>query len=300
MLGVRLLDRSPRGIEPTIYADAMLRRSVAVFDELRQSVKDVAFLADPTSGELRIGCPESIRATVLPQFIEHFTEKYPQVVVHVHDVPSPATPNALHDRRFDLIFLRRFLPLPNERTEDDLTLDYLFDDPLVIAAGVHSRWARRRSIDIAELADEPWILPSPELWNYTRVAEAFRARGLEMPKVRLFGFSVHLINHFVANGVVSDSPPEVDRALLFAEAAAGQSARAAMDGHDHDFEEPHPEPGGRAFHRMRARGREGIGERATSSAPANGATQRRSEAAPALQRSAAGPPCAGGGGFLTP
>ena len=42
MLGVRLLDRSPRGIEPTIYADAMLKRSVAVFDELKQSVKDVA------------------------------------------------------------------------------------------------------------------------------------------------------------------------------------------------------------------------------------------------------------------
>ena len=67
MLGVRLLDRSPRGIEPTIYADAMLKRSVAVFDELKQSVKDVAFLADPTAGELRIGCPESIRATVLPR-----------------------------------------------------------------------------------------------------------------------------------------------------------------------------------------------------------------------------------------
>src|SRR5262245_16903223 len=41
MLGVRLLDRSPSGIEPTIYADAILKRSVAVFDELKQSVKDV-------------------------------------------------------------------------------------------------------------------------------------------------------------------------------------------------------------------------------------------------------------------
>ena len=43
MLGVRLLDRSPRGIEPTIYAHAMLKRSIAVFDELKQSVKDVEF-----------------------------------------------------------------------------------------------------------------------------------------------------------------------------------------------------------------------------------------------------------------
>src|ERR1700741_5680986 len=44
MLGVRLLDRSPRGIEPTIYADAVLKRCVTVFDELKQTVKEVAYL----------------------------------------------------------------------------------------------------------------------------------------------------------------------------------------------------------------------------------------------------------------
>ena len=34
-LGVRLLDRSSRGIEPTIYATALLKRGHVVFDELR-------------------------------------------------------------------------------------------------------------------------------------------------------------------------------------------------------------------------------------------------------------------------
>src|SRR5215469_7840724 len=62
MLGVRLLDRSPRGIEPTIYADAMLKRSSAVFDELKQSVRDVQSLANPATGELRIACTESVNA----------------------------------------------------------------------------------------------------------------------------------------------------------------------------------------------------------------------------------------------
>src|SRR5262245_39173458 len=89
MLGVRLLDRSTRGIEPTIYAEAMLRRSTAIFDELKQSVSDVAFLADPTTGALRIGCPETISATVLPRIIERFSTLYPRVAVHVHDVPIP-------------------------------------------------------------------------------------------------------------------------------------------------------------------------------------------------------------------
>jgi len=201
LLGVRLLDRSPRGIEPTIYADAMLKRSVAVFDELKQSVKDVQFLADPTTGELKIGCPESIIATVLPSFIERFSERFPRVVVHVHDVPVPVIENpGLLNRKFDLVFLRRPPPQPDAPISGDLAFEYLFDDPLIIAAGLHSRWACRRTLDLEELIDEPWILPSPGTWNYDIMAEACGALGLDMPTVRLIGFSMHLSNHFVANG----------------------------------------------------------------------------------------------------
>ena len=65
-LKVRLLDRSPRGVEPTIYATAILQRGRVAFDELRLGVKDIEFLADPTVGEVRIGCSESISAGILP------------------------------------------------------------------------------------------------------------------------------------------------------------------------------------------------------------------------------------------
>src|SRR5499426_1344373 len=65
-LGVRLLDRSTQGVEPTMYGNALLKRSIAVFDELKQSVRDIEFLSDPTMGELRIGCVESLSATIVP------------------------------------------------------------------------------------------------------------------------------------------------------------------------------------------------------------------------------------------
>src|SRR6266700_2696591 len=52
-LGVRLLDRTPHGVEPTLYGRALLKRCFAVFDELRQSVKEIEFLTDPNAGELR-------------------------------------------------------------------------------------------------------------------------------------------------------------------------------------------------------------------------------------------------------
>src|SRR5262245_29606481 len=55
-LGVRLLDRSPQGVELTIYGRAILDGSLIAFDELQQAVKNIEFLANPTAGEIKIAC----------------------------------------------------------------------------------------------------------------------------------------------------------------------------------------------------------------------------------------------------
>jgi DNA-binding transcriptional LysR family regulator len=201
ILGVRLLDRSPRGIEPTVYAEALLKRSTTVFDELKQSVRDVECLVDPTVGELTIASPESISATALPLIMQRFAGKYPRVTLHVEDVPSPAIKSpGLRERKFDLILARLREPLPQDHVINDLNIEYLFDDPLVVAAGRHTKWARRRRIDLAELVDEPWILAPPRTWNYESMAQAFHARGLAAPTVKFVTFSVHLVAYFLTHG----------------------------------------------------------------------------------------------------
>src|SRR6202521_4316298 len=62
-LGVRLLDRHRQGVEPTEYGRALLDCGVAVFDDLRQGVKNIEFLADPAAGEVRIGCNPLLATT---------------------------------------------------------------------------------------------------------------------------------------------------------------------------------------------------------------------------------------------
>jgi DNA-binding transcriptional LysR family regulator len=201
MLGVRLLDRSPHGVEPTIYADALLKRSIAVFDELKQSVTDVESLADPTTGELRIGCPEMFIATLLVGIIEHFSAKYPQVTVHVQDVPPPAIRHpGLRERAYDLVIGGHHPQAPGDHSLDDLDMHYIVEDQMIIAAGPRSRWASRRKIDLAEIVNEPWMLPPPVSANYNRILDACRQRGLAVPTPRLVGFSMYIVNRFVGNG----------------------------------------------------------------------------------------------------
>ena len=82
-LGVRLLDRGPRGVEPTDYGRALINRGIAVFDELRQGVKDIEFLSDPTAGELRIGAGEAIANGPVLGVIEQLSRQYPRISIHL-------------------------------------------------------------------------------------------------------------------------------------------------------------------------------------------------------------------------
>jgi DNA-binding transcriptional LysR family regulator len=82
-LGVRLLDRTRRGVEPTIYGRALRHHGLAAFDALRQGVKEIEFLADPTMGELRIGCPEWIAAGLLPVITDRLLQRHPRVLFQV-------------------------------------------------------------------------------------------------------------------------------------------------------------------------------------------------------------------------
>ena len=200
-LGVRLLDRSAQGIEATIYGDALLKRSIAVFDELKQSVRDIEHLADPTVGELRIGFTELLSTTILPLAISNFSQQYPRVAVHFDDVSAHAVvaPGpGLRERKYDCVLQRIVTPLPDE--SDDLQAEVLFDDELVIAAGSNTRWARRRNIDLAELVNEPWILPPPGTWYHAFVSKLFKARGLEVPKASLVTHSLALRTRVLSEG----------------------------------------------------------------------------------------------------
>src|SRR6266404_3747524 len=71
-VGVRLLDRNRQGVAPTEYGRALLDCGAAVFDELRQGVKKIEFLVDPTVGDIRVGANEEIIGGMLPDRFDHW------------------------------------------------------------------------------------------------------------------------------------------------------------------------------------------------------------------------------------
>ena len=197
VLRVRLLDRGPRGVEPTIYTNALLRREQVISDEVQQAIRDIEFLADPAAGEIRIGCPENLACGFVPTVIDRMSRCYPKVTFHVTPVePAAMGFRELRERSVDLMIGRILAP----PLDDDLDAQTLFEDRLLVVAGASSPWTRRRKIAMDELLDEPWVhIPQNNLVNTYYVA-SLRAHGLTPPTPVVSTYSMHVRNHLVATG----------------------------------------------------------------------------------------------------
>jgi DNA-binding transcriptional LysR family regulator len=106
-LGVRLLERNPHGIELTEFGRAMLNRSHAAFDELRQGVKDIEFLVDPTAGEVRVGGTSPLIASFVSTVVTRLHRRYPRMVFHVVTGSADPLLRGLDEHSLDLLILRK-------------------------------------------------------------------------------------------------------------------------------------------------------------------------------------------------
>lgn len=197
MLGVRLLDRSRQGIEPTPYGRALLKTGLVIFDDLRQGVQEIEFLSDPTAGEVRIGATGPMTAGILPFIFDRISRRHPRIVFQVTPFGA-GTQQAreLRERNVDLSLGR----LVGARKEDDLATEILFDEPMFVVAGVQNPLVRRRKIAFAELVNELWILPPPETAVAGFVRELFKAGGLDTLPLGIISGSIQLQYDMLATG----------------------------------------------------------------------------------------------------
>jgi DNA-binding transcriptional LysR family regulator len=129
LFGVRLFDRGTRGVEATIYGRALLKRAQAALHEMKQGIRDIEFLTDPTAGEVRVGCAPRLLAAIMPRIVESFSQAYPRVVLHIDEVP-PLTRElpGLRDRKYDLLLGRVVAPLALDAFGDDVNVVFLPTD----------------------------------------------------------------------------------------------------------------------------------------------------------------------------
>lgn len=194
-LGVHLLDRSRQGVEPTPYGRALVKRGVAMFDELRQGVQDIAFLTDPAAGEIRVSGGDALVSAIFSPVLQQLQEQYPRISFRIMVGDLQAQYQQLEARQIDVVVSRIYSPPSEEHS-----VEVLFEDPLVVVAGRGHPFARRRKIEIAELLDELWTLQPSESNFGSFALDAFRALGLSPPQIAVATTSLHLRGELLATG----------------------------------------------------------------------------------------------------
>jgi len=196
-LGVRLLDRTTQGVEPTTYGQALLKWATAMFDDVRQGVKEIEFLSDPTAGELRIGAVEPMLGGFLAAVLIHLNQRYPRLLFEVTQMQSLAQQRRdLRERRVDLNIGR----VVRDDTVEDIATEVLFEEPWSVVSGPNNPLARRRKLALSELLNESWTLPWPDGVIGAYMTEAFHAAGLERPRSVVTCGSIQLHLALMANG----------------------------------------------------------------------------------------------------
>ena len=195
--GVRMLDRTPRGVEPTIHGRALLDSGITAFDALKQGARQIEFLSNPTVGEVRVGCSEPFAAGLLPAIVERMGRQYPGIVCHVVQTPSAPTLEfrELRERRVDLV-VARF----DKSIAGDLEAKVFYHEQLYIVAGRRSKWARRQRIALAELVNEPWVMTPADTLPTGLFERAFERCNVPLPKPAVVSLSIHLRNALLPSG----------------------------------------------------------------------------------------------------
>ncbi len=175
--GVRLFDRTNRGVSVTPQGEILLRRATGVFEELRQAVEELQSLADAARGELRVGGTPAVCAGLLPHTIGAVRRDRPGFRFHVAELESGKLASEVAGRSVDFGIGREH----RGESSGNLTFERLFDDQLFVVAGAQHPLAARKSVRLEETARHPWVLPSADGAATAHLESQFRLQGLTLP-----------------------------------------------------------------------------------------------------------------------
>lgn len=197
-LGVRLLERSNRGVWLTEAGGLLLEEARHIFLQLDQTVRAVQRVGHGQVGRLTLGFVPSSSNEALPPILRAFRERFPSVELFLREMRPDRVVQRLHERQIDAGFL--YLPLE----DPSLEIECVTREPLVVALPEAHPLASEDRVELQDLAREPFVLPAsyqrmPGL--YGQVTEACRQAGFTPNAVQKDVWLMQTIVGLVAGGM---------------------------------------------------------------------------------------------------
>lgn len=197
-VGTLLIDRRGRGVELTPAGRRLVERTDTILRHLAEAEAELKAITGGQPGAVRVVAFGSAIATWMPSAIIRFRARHPDALVTLTAAESDAALDLIASGQADIAIVNRSTALTLDAA---MVMTDLFDDPMRIALPVGHRLAGAGSVNLAELAEESWLVAtSASCTDWEIFAIACRQAGFE-PRIAYRNEDYLTLQGFVAAGI---------------------------------------------------------------------------------------------------
>jgi DNA-binding transcriptional LysR family regulator len=193
-LSVRLFDRTPMGVVPTVYGNALALHAKSIEAEIRNAEAQIARLKGKAQGHVTVGIGPSVAHNIMPTVTTTLQRIHPGIALTVIEgLVDDLLPRL---RRGEIDLAVGAWP---KIADPAFTTEVVLTDRLeVVARAGHPLTGR--TVEPAALLDWPWALPpATQKWRQA-LDDLFLARGLEPVKPQVVSNSAGYLQALIRQG----------------------------------------------------------------------------------------------------
>jgi len=192
-LGLKLFERTSRGVHPTIYGECLIRHARTMLTDLAHARDELRGLVSGSSGNIRVGVLATAALALLPRSLALLKTRHPGITVLVREGTMETLLPELWLGTLDLIVGR----LPEKRVAQGLGEKTLMEEGVTPVAGRHHPLARKKRLRWSDLREYPWVMPPVNTLLREPLERAFERHGIPIPANRIETLSVHVIRAYL-------------------------------------------------------------------------------------------------------
>jgi DNA-binding transcriptional LysR family regulator len=187
-LKVKLFDRTPLGVVPTVYGDALAQHARVIRSEMRHAETAISNLRGAVRGHVTVGAGPSVVASLMPLATARLRRTKPGITYTIIEGLVDTVLPALRHGEIDMAV--GAWPRP---ADSDISAETLIGDRLCVVAGPRHPLVRKDNVELSDLLEYPWVLP-PETQRFRQLlAETFLGQGLPPPAPAMTSNSANFI-----------------------------------------------------------------------------------------------------------
>lgn len=176
-IGTQLFDRTNRGVRATQAGEVLIAHARLVLTQLRHAGQELEDLRSGSGGRVAVGVLVSAAVSILPTAIAAVRKQRPKLAVKVIEGTNDVLMPLLRAGELDLVIGR----LPAFSSGSGIAEEMLCEDYAQIVVRSGHPLLNQSGLTLADLTDQPWILPRQETSLRRQIDEGFRQEGLRAP-----------------------------------------------------------------------------------------------------------------------